>query len=242
MPVSTIGTRAQARGADGEKPRRLIADVPLVVGIDYVQRRLPPPAQGVAEILPVVGRIQFLEPQPARRRVVQRPFQSQHAMFMWQERSNHRTVLRSFEIERYVHAAAHADMLADMFGLAPSVVRPILALGVRLFHVDVLNISIEAGEAPGDVCIVPGDDQRNSRRGDAGNVEAARVQILFVPDVRDAVVKMHVVGEQRLAAGGARAADNPLIRAWPAERTVGQSQQPAQIQKVVSARRGIGRT
>ncbi len=45
-------------------------------------------------------------------------------------------------IEQNIVTEAHMDMFAIMLRLAPSVARPVLALGVRLFHVNVLNISI----------------------------------------------------------------------------------------------------
>ncbi len=141
-------------------------------------------------------------------------------------------------IEQHILAEAHVDMFPIMLRLAPSVARPVLALGIRLFHVDVLNISVERGKAPGNVFVVPFDDERNARSRYPRHVEASGLQVFFMPDVGDGMLQMHVVREHCLSAGGAGAAHCPFIGAGLAAIAPVRSQLEnfSQAQQVFEAR------
>src|SRR5271154_2433901 len=105
-------------------------------------------------------------------------------------------------------------MLPIMLRLMPSVARPILTLAIGFFHVHVLNIAVEGGEAPRNVFVVPLNDEGNSGGSYPCHVEAPGLQVFFVPDVGDGVFQMHVVGEHGLSAGGPGAAHGPFVGAW----------------------------
>ncbi len=86
-------------------------------------------------------------------------------------------------------------------------------LVIHLFHVEVLDIAVKCGVPPGDVGIVAFDNKRQAGRSDAGYMEVACLQIGLIPDIRQRVIQMHIVREQRLATGGVLACDGPFIRA-----------------------------
>ena len=87
-----------------------------------------------------------------------------------------------------------------------------------VFDVDVLHVGAEVGEAPGDVVVVADDDEGIAGEGDSGGVEVrgGGLEIGLVPDAGDAVGEVHVVGEERLAGGGAGAGDDPVVGAGDA--------------------------
>ena len=86
-----------------------------------------------------------------------------------------------------------------------------------VFDVDVLDFRSEVGEAPGYVIVVPDDDERDAGERDAGDVKLAGgsrgLEIGLIPNARDVVGEMHVVGEERLAGGSVGAGDDPVVGA-----------------------------
>jgi hypothetical protein len=90
-----------------------------------------------------------------------------------------------------------------------------------MLDVDVLNVGAEVGKAPGDVVVVAYDDEGNSGKGDACDVEVCtagcgRLEIGLVPNAGDAVGEVHVVREEWLARGGVGTRDGPVIGAGSA--------------------------
>ena len=75
-------------------------------------------------------------------------------------------MLGALHIDQHIIAKAHVDVFPIMLRLTPSVRRPVLTLAVGFFHVNVLNISIERGKAPGNMFVVPLDNEGNARGGD----------------------------------------------------------------------------
>ena len=79
------------------------------------------------------------------------------------------------EFEGDVFAAADAD---EFFGAEDGVPGAVGGLEVSAsagaagsFDVDVLDVGAEVGESPGDVVVVPDDDEGGSGEGYAGDVE-----------------------------------------------------------------------
>src|ERR1700677_4546966 len=107
-------------------------------------------------------------------------------------------------------------MFPIMLGLTPSLARPVLALGIRLFHVHVLYIPVERGVTPGNVFVVALDDEGYARCRYPRHVETARLQVFLVPDIGNGVLQMHVIGKHGLSAGRMGAADGPFVGAAPA--------------------------
>ena len=57
------------------------------------------------------------------------------------------------------------------------------------------------------------DDERAAGESETLDVPAGRGEMRFVPDRWDAEFEVSVVGEERLAGGGVRAADDPVVTA-----------------------------
>jgi hypothetical protein len=84
-------------------------------------------------------------------------------------------------------------------------------LPLALLQVQVLHVAAGAGEAPGDALVASGQDARHTRQRAANGVEAGRVQVREVPHRRRREPEVRVVGEQRLARGGAAAGERPAV-------------------------------
>ena len=84
--------------------------------------------------------------------------------------------------------------------------------GIDLLDEEILDIGGRRREAPGDPLVVADHDQRDARRGAAGDLVLRRLQPREIPEARRGKAEMRVVGEQRLAAGAVRAVDDPVVR------------------------------
>ena len=84
---------------------------------------------------------------------------------------------------------------------------------------EVLHVRAEVGEPPGDVVVVPSDDEGRAGEGHSGGVEGGLrcgirgLQVGLVPEFGHAEREVHVVREQRPSRGGARAGDSPCVGA-----------------------------
>ncbi len=89
-----------------------------------------------------------------------------------------------------------------------------------VFDVDVLDFGSEVGEAPGYVVVVADDDEGHAGKRDSGDMEIAGrcrgFEVGLVPDARDVVGEVHVVGEERLSGGGVGSGDDPVVGAGEA--------------------------
>ena len=108
---------------------------------------------------------------------------------------------RAGHVHRNVMPSAHTDGLLFVLHRMPRAVGSlILVLPVHALHVDVLRVAVERGKSPRHVLVVPRRHQRQPRPGHARRVQCRRLQIDFVPDVRNLLLQMHVVREHRVAA------------------------------------------
>ena len=110
-------------------------------------------------------------------------------------------------------------LIAD-FRIHPLAIVQIL-LGVaeiEALNVEVLNVGPRVGHAPGDMFIVTNDDEGQAGKADAGYIEPGRFEMNHVPDAGDAVAKMGIVRQQRLAGFRVRSIHNPVIAPQPARR------------------------
>ena len=95
-----------------------------------------------------------------------------------------------------VAASAHVNHLVIDGERMPRGVKPfVVAFAVELLRVEILHIGVKRGEAPGNVLVVPGDNQRQARQRDAGGVKPGSAQIGNVPGVGLAQRQVHIVRE-----------------------------------------------
>ena len=117
-------------------------------------------------------------------------------------------VRRGQHVERDIGAAAHADHVRCDARPAAQEPSARLVLGrvagaAKMFDVQVLHIAAEVREAPRHMRIAADDDERRAGQRETRDIERAirGVQRGFVPDVRHAKREVHVVRNQRQAAG-----------------------------------------
>src|ERR1700730_8222735 len=115
-------------------------------------------------------------------------------------------------IDSYIGAALYMDMLCRMLDGPPSIWRLVLPLRVHLLNVNVLHVRADVGEAPGNVLVVPGHDERHSGQRHTCDIKSASFQMGLVPRVRNGVPEMHIVREHRLSVGRVSAGNHPVIR------------------------------
>ena len=132
-------------------------------------------------------------------------------------------------------------------GCQDAVLRLVLGGGASaagVFDVDILDGGAEVGEAPGDVVVVTSDDEGNAGKGDAGDMEVAGgawgIEVSLIPDAGDAVGEVHIVGEERLAGGGAGAGDGPVVGAGDAAFADGVVEGLLEGEEVLGIQRGGG--
>ena len=87
-------------------------------------------------------------------------------------------------------------LLADV-RLAPLAAVEIFGVRVVLERdvVPVEDVVRPVGEAPGDILVVSGDDERRGRKGDAPDVDPRSGELDLVPDRRERKLEVHVVAE-----------------------------------------------
>src|SRR5258708_32245635 len=85
--------------------------------------------------------------------------------------------------------------------------------GVEGLDVQILNIGLIVGEAPGNAVVVADADKRSGRQSEALDVPTRRGEMDLVPDGRNGQLEMRMVGEQWLAGCGGGAADDPIVAA-----------------------------
>ena len=71
----------------------------------------------------------------------------------------------------------------------------------------------DVGFAPGDVPVAADGDRGRAGQRRADDVEVAGGHVREIPERRHVGAEVRIVGEQRLAAGGQRAVDHPVVRA-----------------------------
>jgi hypothetical protein len=199
------GVGSHDAAAEGDVADGVVADVALVVGIDEVLCGATEGGEGGDEAGAVGGGVDGEERRTDVGGIVDGPAEGERALFCGEDagddRSDDGAVLRSRDVEGYVFAAFDVDDLVIVKERAPgAVLRCVLggrAGAADVLDVDVLDGGAEVGESPGDVCVMADDDEGDSGKRDAGDVEVARrsggFEVCLVPDSGDAVSEVHVV-------------------------------------------------
>src|SRR5580704_12824733 len=102
-------------------------------------------------------------------------------------------MISALDIDRDIAPSAHANGFFRVLKRMPAVVAEIFSLAVYLLDVDILRVAVKGCESPGNVVIAPRSDKRYARDSDPGHVKVSRFQTDFVPDIRNSVLKMHVI-------------------------------------------------
>ena len=84
---------------------------------------------------------------------------------------------------------------------------------IEPFAIEILDVGGDVGFAPGDVAVASDRHRRRARQRGADDVEVAGRHVRQIPERGHVRAEMRIVGEQRLAAGGQRAVDDPVVRA-----------------------------
>src|SRR6185437_4861455 len=113
------GNIGDSVGAIGDLPDGLVANVPLVVGVNDVKRRAPPMAHRRAEDGPVGGGIKSEERKAVLRNVVRAPAQGDGALLVRDELRDDGTVAGAGYVNVQVAAKAHANGLVLMLDGLP---------------------------------------------------------------------------------------------------------------------------
>ncbi len=209
-----VGPRPDRHRAPGG-----ITNVALDVGVDEVERGGADPLHARQEFGPVArpGDVQEglrragigVQSRPAQGHGRSEPIGSAEGV------GHDRPVDGCPHLQLHVRAAADADPLDPLLEPFPLSPVPIARgiVGVDVFHEEVLHVGLERGHPPGDPVVVPdqhGGDagQRRARRPQAGGVDRGEV-----PDGRSAQPEMRIVGEDRFAAGGPGAREDPGVAA-----------------------------
>ena len=131
----------------------------------------------------------------AARRGIERP--RQHV-------ADHGAVPRNAHIEIDSRRALDLDRFVHDRERAMTVRRDVAAGAIELLEIEVLHVGTGIGCAPRDLVVAPDDDARHAGQRRTDLIEARRMQVSEVPDVRRAQPEMRIVGEQRFAARRAR--------------------------------------
>ena len=201
--------------ADGNASAGIQTDVAIDVGIDRVDGDGGEISQGGREFRPVAGPVHLVG-GPRFVAVVQSdPVQGQGlAPGEIGLGGDDGAVRRRADRPDGFAAALQPDHLAADFQREPGAVETVLTgmPGVDRFAVEVQGVRLDERIAPGDPGVVAGDDEGASRDADAGHVEPAFDGLVdLVPDPGQAVVEMHVVGQERLPGDAAAARDRPVV-------------------------------
>ena len=218
--------------ANGDAAQGVIGDVALVVGVDEVLRGATPVGEGGEHGGPVGGGVDGEEGRGEVGGVVDGPAETKGAAFRGKDAGDDGRVGVSVsgegDVEDDVGAAAHLDDLGLVADGEPCAAGG-LELGAgrgaaSVLDDEVLHVRAEVGESPGNVVVVPGDDEGRAGEGDSGDVEGGLrggvrgLQVCLVPEFGHGEREVHVVREQRLSRGGARAGDGPCVGAGDAGR------------------------
>ena len=107
--------------------------------------------------------------------------------------------------------------------------------GIEFLDVQILDVELQVGDAPGDAVVVPDDDSGQTGERRAPGLQLRTLEIHHVPGGRDAERQMGVVGQQRFARSGELAGDHPRIRAG--RNLAARAQRPELLDKVAIDRR-----
>src|SRR5437588_420856 len=144
-----------------------------------------------------------------------RPLQRELPGFTFENRRDDWAVAGDPDVESLIPFAFDVDYLMGLLWCLPAFRRCNLSRRIELLHEQILHIGSKVCESPGDATIVPDDDKRESGKSYAFNVVFQAVafgQMSFIPNVRNGVLDVHVIGEQRFAACGVHPRHDPVVR------------------------------
>ncbi len=193
-------------------------DVLAVIGKDEVLRRADEVRQRLAVIVVVAGDVEFVKSAEAVAWLVAYPLRGQR-----------RTCVAFFPLvvhngsvvgvnHIFVHGIAstlHRDHFQPLAGFAPGVIVPVFGVGrvAEFYFVQIQNVRVHVGNAPGHVLVEANHHTRNTRQRNAVHIHIGRVQLHLVPDGGQRQFQMRVVGQYRVARGRLRRADRPVVAA-----------------------------
>ena len=123
-----------------------------------------------------------------------------------------RPVARDAHVEPDGRPPLHADRFADDLQRLPHAAELGEAAGrIERLAVEIFDVGRHVGRAPGDEAVASQHDGGPAGQRGADDVERARGHVREIPERGQLRAKMRVVGEQRLAAGGARAVHHPVV-------------------------------
>ena len=209
-----VGPRPDRHRAPGG-----ITDVALDVGVDEVERGGADPLHAGQEFGPVAspGDVQEglrragigVQSRPAQGHGRSEPIGSAEGV------GHDRPVDGCPHLQLHVRAPADADPLDPLVEPLPLSPVPIARgiVGVDVFHEEVLHVGLERGHPPGDPVVVPDQHGGDAGQRRAGRPQTGGVDRGEVPDGRRSQPEMRIVGEDRFAAGGPGAREDPGVAA-----------------------------
>ncbi len=217
---SLDGKAAVAAWAQGHTGRRHESDGALAVGVEQGLLRAVEVPQGLPKLCPIARPVHGIDcvcgtvvgPQgwPGQR---QGPVLAERRGAAGAQVRDHRAVAGAAHGDGHGFAAAHLDdLLAQLEG--PRAVGRVVAVGRAggpALDEQVLGVAVGRREGPGDVLVVPGDQEGHARRGGARQGELRRLDTGQVPLARLIERQMEIVGQDRQAIGGLRSGDNPGV-------------------------------
>ena len=168
--------------ANGDAAEGVVADVARIVGVDEVLRGATPGGECGEHGGPVAGRVDGEEGCGEVGGVVDGPAKAETAAFRGEKAGDDGDVGVSVtgegDIEDDVGAATDVDDLGLVADGAPCTVGELILGAERsaagVLDVEVLHVRAEVGESPGNVVVVPADDEGRAGEGDSGGVEVGQ--------------------------------------------------------------------
>ena len=233
------GWRSRDRApARRDRPRCLIADVAVDIGIDDVLRGCRKVRQRRPEVIPATGEVEThhrigggggLQPGPRERQCVIGPLIGSVRRGCRRARSGDRrehvredrSMDRRSDGEGDRLLTGHLDRLHARRGLHPLLATLHAPGAIETLEIEVTHVGSEVGEAPGDPLVVSDDDAGDTGEGEPTDPERAVGSDLdagqgdLLEDARDAHPEVRIVGQQRFSGLGVCARDDPRIRSDP---------------------------
>ena len=254
-PVAFPGPAARrnaalAAPAHGDPAGGVEPDVALGIGVHHVHLGRVEVLHGGDEVLPAAGPVEPV--QGLHRAVVlieggggerQHPALAGDARRPVRRVGNHRAMPGPAYLQHHVVGVAHGDDLVaqDQGPIPPGRQVAAAVLGIEPLYEQVLHVAMGAGHAPGDAAVVAEQHKGDTGGGGAGDLQAGRHDAGQVPQNRGAEAEMGIVGEDRLAARGARSRHRPGVGGAARRSRRLQRRQSIQGQPLVESRQILGR-
>ena len=218
--------------ADRDFPRRLISDVPVHVRVQEVLSRDVKETGGFPELLPIPGFVEAQDGLQGVGRFQRGPAQGQ-GVGRGEVQSGFLVEILKFAVDIaddgpvagradgdfHRATSGDADDLGAYVHVDPFAVHLVLVgvLRVDFLDVQVHHVRPDVGKAPCDAVVVADDDARRACEGKAHDIIRAgfgfrlAVQAHLVPDGRQLLPQMGVVGQDGLPRGGEVPGNGPTV-------------------------------